>query len=368
MKALPRQSLVNHVVLVVDASSSIAYYKLTQPIIKVVDNYIKFLAEYSKQMDQETRVTVVIFSNNPTCVIWDTDVLRLPSIATFYQPDGSTALIDATLLSLDDLALIAQKYGDHAMWVTVFTDGEENCSRSTAYTLSDRIKNLPGNYTLACFVPGSQGKMQAQAYGFPAKNIEVWDATSERGLAEADKSLRAATTTYYQARSTGTRSVTNLFDISANTVNATTVAKAGLHPVAYADYDLVPVPPLKGLVKPDDWDDKKRRRPWVHHGGRIDEFVQNVRGGQYIVGQAFYPLTEGKAERIQPSKMLAVLHKSSDRVYVGDGARQLLGLPDNVEVRVKPSASDEYQVYVQSKSPNRLLVTGTKLLIFKKAM
>lgn len=359
---------VNHVVLCVDMSSSIDYYRLTEAVIQVVDNYIKFLADYSKQMDQETRVSVIVFSTAPRCVIFDTDVLRLPSIRSFYRPQGNTALIDATLLAFDDLALLPEKYGDHANWITVFTDGEETVNTGKGPTLASRIQHLPDNYTLACFVPGHQAKMHAQAYGFPAKNIEVWDATSKKGLEAAEKSLQDATTTYFTARSTGSRSVTNLFDISAAKVNATSVAKAGLQPVSYDDYDLVPVPPLPGLTKPEDYDQKKRRKPWVHHGGEIGEFVRKIRGGQYIVGQAFYPLVEGRTVIIQPSKKLAVLHKASDRVYYGEGVRDMLGLDKNNSVRVKPSGSDEYQVYVQSKAENRQLVTGTKLLIFKKSM
>jgi hypothetical protein len=376
-----RANYINHIVLVLDGSSSMI--GLTEEVIKVVDNQIAYLAEQSKTMGQETRITVYTFADTPTCIetIYDKDVLRTPSIKDYYKPYGNTALIDATTEALKDLAMTPEKYGDHAFLVYVVTDGEENASGrrsgtfsygynpgSSAHLVEDlhkRIKGLPDNWTVACLVPTATAMFNAKKYGFPAGNIAVWDATTEKGLREAGEVMRTATDSFMTSRTAGVRSTTNLFDIGANVVNAKAILDANLQPVPYNDYDLVPIPPLKGLVKPEDWDAKKRRKPWKAHGGRIDEFVQNVRGGQYIIGQAYYQLMEGVTVRVQASKNIAIVDKKTDRVYVGDGARKLLNLPDH-EVRIKPSASDEYHVYVQSKAANRKLIVGSKLLIFKK--
>lgn len=370
---------VNHIAIVLDASSSMEH--LRAQTIKVVDGQIAYLAQRSKELNQETRVTVIVFADKAECIIWEMDVLRLPSIAEFYKPYGNTALVDATLLAISDLSEIVTKYGDHAFLVYVFTDGEENASGKpensisyywrTPQTLIDKLRNkittlADTNWTLACFVPNQTGVAHAKSYGFPSGNIATWDASTEKGMREAGETMRRTTDSYMTSRASGIRSTTNLFDIGANVVNAQTILDAGLHPIDYSEYDLVPIPPLKGLVKPDDYDEKKRRKPWKAHGGRIDEFVQGVRGGQYIVGQAYYQLVADKVEKVQASKNIAVVNKKTDRVYTGAGARKLLGLPDNMEVRIKPSASDEYLVYVQSKSPNRLLVPGCRLLIFKK--
>lgn len=368
---------INHIVFVLDASSSMSH--LRQKTVQVVDNQVAYFAKRSKEMDQETRVTIYSFADNAKCLVWDKDVLRLPSIATLYEPRGNTALIDATTLALDDAAKIPEKYGDHAHLIYVVTDGEENASGRGTHggyywrtpddlidKLHNRLTHLPDNVTVGLLVPDQSSVYEAKRFGFPAGNIAVWDASSARGMEEASQKLMATTDSYMQARTTGVRSTTKLFDIGANVVNAQAILDAGLAPLSYDDYDLVPIPPLKGLVKPADYDEKKRRKPWKAHGGRIDEFVQNVRGGQYIAGQAYYQLVEGKTERVQPSKNIAVVNKKTERVYTGPGARQLIGLPSDMEVRVKPSGSDDYLVYVQSKSPNRLLVVGSKLLIMKK--
>ncbi len=362
-----KQNRINHVALVLDASSSMGDSGLTSTVIKVSDNIIKFLAKLSKEQDQETRITVYNFADIAECVIYDKDVLRLPSMAEYYKPYGWTALIDAAALCIDDLLMTPQKYGDHAFIVYVISDGLENRSRKhSGHSLRQKIAGLPDNWTLAAMVPNTQGKLAAESYGFPRGNIEIWDATSREGVEESGLRIEAATTSYMQARATGVRSTTNLFDIGANKVNAEAILNAGLSPENTDNYDLVQIGVWPGQVKPADWDDKKRRKQWKAHGGRIDEFVQNVNGGQYFVGQAYYQLVEGKRERIQPSKKIAVLNKKTDQLYTGAGARKLLGLPDNAEQAVKPTASDDYLIYVQSKSPNRLLVPGCRLLIFKR--
>lgn len=369
---------INHIVFVLDASSSMDH--LTSKVIKVVDNQVAYFAKRSKELDQETRISIYAFADRVKCLVWDKDVLRMPSIRELYEPYGNTALIDGTLLALNDAKKIPEQYGDHAHLIYVVTDGQENASgRAKAGSnlrywgtppelikeLKDRLSNLPENVTVATLVPDQSSAFTAKQYGFPAGNVAVWDATSERGLEEASVRMQHTTDSYMQARATGTRSTTKLFDIGANVVNAQAILDAGLKPLDYNEYDLIPIPPLKGLVKPADWDDKKRRKPWKAHGGRIDEFVQNVRGGQYIAGQAYYQLVEGKTERIQPSKNVAVVNKKTERVYTGPEARKLIGLPSDMEVRVKPTGSDDYLVYVQSKSPNRLLTVGSKLLIMK---
>lgn len=378
-KSVPKiKNFINHIVLILDASSSMDH--LTSKVIQVVDKQVATLAEESKAMNQETRITIYVFADTARCVVWDMDVLRLPSIATLYSPYGNTALLDATNLALDDANKIPEMYGDHAHLFYLWTDGQENASGRPAHhsgyywrtpqTLIDefrrRLNKLPENYTVSCMVPDQDAVREAERYGFHRGNIAVWDATSARGLEVAGEVIRRTTTSYMQARATGTRSTTKLFDIGANVVNAQAILDAGLKPLDYSEYDLVPIPPLKGLVKPADYDEKKRRKPWKAHGGRIDEFVQNVRGGQYIAGQAYYQLVEGKTERIQPSKNVAVVNKKTERVYTGPEARKLIGLPSDMEVRVKPTGSDDYLVYVQSKSPNRLLVVGSKLLIMNK--
>ena len=172
----PIQNYINHIVFVVDSSGSMS--GLSNDVVKVFDAQIKHLAIRSKELDQETRVTVYLFNNSVRCLIYDKDVLRLPSLQDYYRADGGTALIDGTVTALEDLALTPQKYGDHAFLAYVMTDGEENASRHTSQDLVTKIKNLADNWTVAVLVPDQTGVHESKKFGFPANNIQVWNTTA----------------------------------------------------------------------------------------------------------------------------------------------------------------------------------------------
>src|SRR5688500_1692821 len=98
------KNLTTHVNLVLDGSGSMPALK--NKTIQVADDLIAFLAEQSKKMNQEWRVSVYSFGSDVTCHIWDMDVLRLPSMKEHYKIAGMTALVDATFTALDDSDMI----------------------------------------------------------------------------------------------------------------------------------------------------------------------------------------------------------------------------------------------------------------------
>lgn len=332
------QNNINHVGLVLDGSGSMAMHRAS--VIRVADTLMSHLAQRSKEMDQETRVSVYVFDHEVKCVIFDKDVLRLPSIKTLYSIGGTTALIDATIQSQADLSQTAQMYGDHAFLTYVLTDGQENASkRYTPTDLKILLDNQAENWTVGVFVPNASGVFEAKRFGFPAGNIATWDTTSNMGIEEVGKVIRQSTDAYMAARATGVRGTRTLFSTGADAVNKTSVAAAKLTPLATGSYFLVPVP---------------KDTP-------IKEFVESAQGvGTFQVGKTFYPLM--KPETIQANKKLAVVEKATAKVFMGDGVRQMIGLPD-MEVRVRPNHNPDYTIYVQSTSVNRKLIAGTKVLI-----
>lgn len=331
------QNVINHIVLVVDKSSSMG--PLTSTVIKVADNQIKHLARRSQEMGQETRVSVYTFGTEVECVVWDKDVLRLPSIANFYRPYGWTALIDATAQAIEDLQETPTKYGDHAFLMFVLTDGEENRSQRKAPALTRLINDLPDNWTVAVMVPDQSGVFEAKRFGFPAANIAVWDASTQRGMEEAGEVIRRVTDNYMTARSTGTfRGSKSIFSTGADAVNADTIQQAGLKPLTASKYKLVPVPRDVDI------------RPFVEECGY-----------KYKIGSCYYQLT--KRVKIQATKNIAIVEKKGKgRVFTGANARQLVGLPDEL-VSVKPDHNPDFDIYVESNSVNRRLFAGTRLLI-----
>ncbi|MFI1768733.1 VWA domain-containing protein [Streptomyces sp. NPDC020800] len=339
------QNYINHVALVLDASSSMSH--LSSKVVEVADQQIAYLARRSGELDQETRVTVYVFADKVECVIYDKDVLRMPSLKQLYRAGGMTALLAAALKSQRELAQTAQLYGDHSFLTFVLTDGQENAShrcpdapardpRALVRAVAEMIETQDDNWTLAVLVPDQMGKREAMQCGFPKDNIAIWDATSTQGLEEAGQVIRQATEQFMVGRTQGIRGSKAVFSTGAKAVNKDTIKAAGLTPVDPSQYQLIPVARDVAI------------RDWVVECGHT-----------YRTGGAFYQLT--KSEKIQAQKQIAVLEKKTDRVYTGPEARALLGLPD-VEIRVKPDHNDDFTIFVQSTSVNRKLVANTRLL------
>ena len=339
------QNIINHVVLVLDASSSMSWHR--DELIKVADAQIAHLALRSKELDQETRVSVYTFNYTTECVIYDKDVLRLPSIRKHYNPTGMTALVDATNLAVDDLAMTPTKYGDHSFLIFVLTDGQENNSRhQNIVNLPGKLSALPSNWTMACLVPDQMSLHEAKKFGFPAGNIAVWNATDSTGVTEVGETIRQATDSYLTARTTGVRGTRSLFTMATNNLSTTTIKAANLTPLDPSKYVLIPV--ITDIA--------------------IKEFVEQCTTN-YQVGRAYYHLNSGhspkgrRGVKVQGNKQIAVLEKKTNKVFTGSEARKLVGLPD-YEVTVDPSKTDgDFDIYVQSTSLNRKLFAGTKLLM-----
>ncbi|MGW4690196.1 vWA domain-containing protein [Streptomyces sp. NPDC004244] len=340
------QNYINHVALVLDASSSMT--KLSRKVVEVADQQIAYLARRSEELDQETRVTVYVFADEVECVIYDKDVLRMPSLKQLYRVGGMTALLAATLKSQQELAQTAQLYGDHSFLTFVLTDGQENAShrcpgaparspRELVQAVARMIETQEDNWTLAVLVPDQMGKREAVQCGFPKDNVAIWDATSTQGLEEAGQVIREATEKFMVGRTKGIRGSRAVFSTGAEAVNKETIEAAGLTPANPSEYHLVPVARDAAI------------REWVIESGHT-----------YRTGCAFYQLS--KSEKVQARKQIAVLEKKTDRVYTGPQARALLGLPD-AEVRLKPDHNDDFTIFVQSTSVNRKLVPQTRLLL-----
>jgi len=328
---------INHVVLILDASSSMGSF--AADVVRVFDNQIQHLATRSKEMGQETRVSVYTFADKVSCLIYDRDVLRLPSLASHYRAQGNTALVDGVLTAIDDLRKTPEMYGDHAFLAFCLTDGEENRSVYKPADLSDTLKTLPDNWTVAALVPNAMGAHECKRAGFSVDNISIWNTSSAKGVEEAGDVIRVATDSFMRARATGVRSTKNLFSMDTSKLS-TSAVKSNLKELSPHDYMLLP----------------------VSRKVAIKDFVESWTKEPYRVGAGYYTIS--KPEKVQAGKQVCIQHKLTGKVYAGAAARQLLGLPDH-EVKVEPAAHPDYSILVQSQSVNRWLVPGTNLLVMK---
>lgn len=329
------QNYINHIALVLDASGSMDH--LAKDVIKVADNQTEHLAQRSKELDQETRVTVYAFEGrNIKCLVYDKDVLRLPSIRDVYRIGGDTPLIDATLKALDDLNKTPELYGEHAFLTYVLTNGQENSSRNKPEALTKRLEGLRDNWTVAAFVPNANGVHEAKKFGFSKDNIAVWD-TSTKGVKEIGEKIRETTDYFMRSRSTGVRGYKNLFQLNLGKVSAYDINK--LNKLTPGQFRMYAVP----------------------YDVPISDFVETQTKRPYKLGEAYYQLT--KPVEVQPQKIVALYERKAHTVYTGSGARQLIGLPDTHTVKVEPTAHPKYEIFIQSTSVNRKLLEGTNLLL-----
>jgi hypothetical protein len=91
----------------------------------------------------------------------------------------------------------------------------------------------------------------------------------------------------------------------------------------------------------------------------IKGFV-NDNGLLFSKGAGYYQFT--KSELIQKYKLIVLRDKATGDLFSGEVAREMLGLPKGEDAKIKPTALDEYDVFVQSTSVNRKLIAGTLFL------
>lgn len=83
-------------------------------------------------------------------------------------------------------------------------------------------------------------------------------------------------------------------------------------------------------------------------------------GLTFKVGRGFYEFT--KTETIQAQKEIILMDRATGDLFEGGAAREMLGLPMDTTIRIKPSNLEKYVVFVQSTSANRKLIGKTRFL------
>ena len=330
---MSKQTLKNNICFLLDSSGSMS--NLRQSVIDVFNQQIQNLIDKSKVTEQETRVSVFTFDDEVKNACWDTDVLRAPSIEEFYKIGGMTAMIDCARKALSDLQRIPELYHDAAFLIIVISDGMNNISNHLASKLKQELKNLPVNYTVAFLGPNQAALDQAQSFGFDKGNCQIWSTTS-KGVVEVGEVIKKVTDNFMVARSTGVRSTKNLFDLKTAQITKSNVVNN-----------------LEAL------DPKEYTFLHVRKDAVLKEFVESWKL-PFRQGGNYYQLS--KTEKIQGNKHVCIRDKKNGKVYTGDNARSMLGLPSH-EVKVQAIDHPLYDLFIQSNSNNRKLIAGTELLV-----
>lgn len=313
---------------------------------------ISSIREASLANNQDTIVSVV------ECGYGDTDRVRRAitnsSISTLqpltehaYVADGrGTPLWDSVgeLIEMFESTPDANDK-DVSFLVMAITDGEENASRKySPKTLAAKIRQLEATdrWTFVFRVPRGQGRSVASTLGISEGNIQEWDQT-DKGVQVAAQRDTEAFTEYFSGRSMGVKSTRKFYtDLSNVTskdieVTLTDVSKeVMLFPVSVGD-----------------------------DGVDIRSFVEaRLNGRKMLKGAGFYQLTKTEPT-VQDHKKILIRDKTTQAIYFGVAARQMLGLPTWGDVRLAPGNHGNFSIFIQSTSVNRKLTANTLLIYWE---
>lgn len=347
LEAAQAGSLVNHIAFVVDRSGSMR--RIRAKVVQVFNAQLAALLKNSEESGQQTFVSFYTFQSNVDAPRFFARPIGKVDKLTALSCTGLTALFDAVGQSIVDLGEIDDEKLDNVSFlVVVLTDGHENHSRRYKTKIKDMLSKAQstGRWTFAFLVPKG-GESVLKRFGIPQGNIQTWQTTTQ-GLRDLGQNMQRGLQTFYTARQKGQRAVVGVF-----TTNLTGAAKEAVSTTL------------------SDASDAFLRIP-VRAASAIRELVESElgAGSKYKKGHAYYELT--KPELVQENKEIAIVEQGKDgapgKIYSGDAARTLLGLPVGERFRVKPGDHGGFSIFVQSTSVNRRLVAGTVLLYLKDSV
>lgn len=334
-------------------------------------NYIGFVNDHSGSMNKHARAAIADYNTNIGAVkdaatreMLDTVVsvvgvgvgnggygterqvvVSNPHVLkpiTKWSTDGGTPLYDgiADMINLFKSLPDANKE-DVSFLIMVTTDGEEQHSRlHNEISLAMLIKEVSasGRWTFVLRAPVNAKMDRITSLGIPVDNIQKWDTSSAAGITASTVQTTAAMDGYFAARSTGVRA-SGAFYADAAKVDISALVDVTKETSLY-------------VVQPDQM------------GIEIRDFILKHRM-EYLKGSAFYQLTKTES-RVSHTKLIAIRARNTGKIFAGNDARKMIGLPTDRNARLHPGDHGQYDIFIQSESVNRKLVAGTGVLYWAK--
>lgn len=283
--------------------------------------------------------------------IVNSSISAVKSLDHYEASAPSTPLFDSVQELIDILSGVPDINDPEVTFlVMVITDGQDNSSKRFGHgaaangrALAERIRILQGTdrWTFTFRVPRGEARPLSNL-GIPLGNILEWDQ-SERGMAQAQAVTQQAVRTFYSSRKLGVRSTQRFYT------------------------DLADVKPAD--LKRELQDITGEVQVWENLTPgtfRIDEFTTARVGGNYIPGKSFYQLVKSE-KAVQDYKKIAIRDRNTTKVFGGNSARQMLGLPDYGSVALSPGDHKNYEIFIQSMSLNRAILPNMKVLYWPSA-
>jgi len=327
----------SYVGLVVDHSGSMKVHR--QRALDDYNDNLGTLRESARETGIQTLASVVRcgvgFSARVELAVSRANVLALPELRS-YPTDGTrTPLWDSVGMAIDNLELAGDPEGVYLIAVT--TDGQENASESSGRTLRQRIQALQATdrWSFTFRVPRGYARALVSALDVDDGNVLEWEQT-EAGFSEATHRQQYAISAYYAGLRGGQTKTTRF----------------------YSNLGRLDVQELQRRLR----DVSDRTVGWLVLNGpqTIQESCEEVTRTEYRPGRAYYQLV--KPSYVQEKKRFLIRDRKSGAIFAGSDARDILGLPRFGAVRLIPKKDGSYELFVQSMSRNRKLLTGSRVI------
>lgn len=350
----PEQAVkpVTHVQFILDKSGSMADHRAGA--IKAFNMLLGPIQEQAKE--QDIRVSLYQFGSqayDPILEDTPADKVRTITQDDYNPTDGATALYSAMLRGMEDAKKLPDADKQHVSFLQlVITDGQENGSwkdpqrpysaKWSAAEVRDKIAECQSTdrWTFVISTPSQFAKAIERDLGIPEGNIQGWNERDKKGMETVTQGQTAGLRGYLGGRAKGVRSSKEFFA----QVN---VGKMGIRQITK---ELDPESP------------DRFRKLKVKKTCQVREIPPSY-GLEFKEGLVFYNLI--KKETVQDYKEILLERKTgpnAGKIYGGPQVRDLLGIPHGQEGTVEPGNLGDWNVWIQSTSPNRKFVGGMEVL------
>lgn len=202
-----------HVVMIIDKSGSM--HSIRRQAVENYNEQIQQMKENSK--DQEITASLITFNGNVFEHLWraPADGLEESDLDSFTTA-GNTALYDAIGYTVTKIRSEAPADDDTAYLLIIISDGEENAS---IHYNSEQIRGMleevkaTGRWTVSYMgCSAHQLETVAQSLNISPANMAVWSNASAEAASSSLRSSRSRQEGYYQMRTKGLSSTSNLYN------------------------------------------------------------------------------------------------------------------------------------------------------------
>lgn len=328
----------NRIAFVIDRSSSMT--GIMPNVASAYNSNVNTILDQALSTGQRTFVSMITFGSHVDNIVHNHVTPNRATWPADIQANGMTALYDAVNHAINTLKSKPEDPDvDVSYLVMTLTDGHENASQMNSSTLKCKIQQLvqTDKWTFTFLVPPGAGRNLPNSLGVYSGNIMEW-TPDKKGVDSYRQSNDLGLSSYYSNRKNGIRSTSTFY---------TTIMPGSSQTIR----NLLDI---RNQVVTID----------VKSTGQIREVCEKTTGLTYVPGMAYYQLL--KPEKVQYHKSVIIVDKTTNAIYFGHDARNILGIPVHLgEIKVAPGVHGNYEVYVQSTSVNRKVYPGSKIIYVK---